>query len=324
MQCRDCEPYLNALADGELSPLVAWRMKQHLKRCPSCAQSYAEILRIGEAAHAWRDATATPVSEPLRSRITGTVADDNPTLAAASGRTTRRKERFMISPIPALAVTVSLCTAVLVGIGVQVAPPKIGTPGIAFAQVESAVAQARTAHIIFRIQPDTVSNAETTVTAYEAWLCADPPAYALVTQATRMVGDANGTLLYIEGQKPMPINSTPVTREAIQKEMLFPGLDVMKDSLPIPHQWGDSTTVKDDKGRAVLQFISEENGIRRVLWADPETRLPVRVEVQMKTIPVPNDSTVAPVSTRFWVEFSYNETPPKGIFDHQATPSKKH
>src|SRR5205823_12593890 len=46
MSCDAARIELKALADGELAPLAAWRVRRHLARCPRCAGEFASLGRV--------------------------------------------------------------------------------------------------------------------------------------------------------------------------------------------------------------------------------------------------------------------------------------
>jgi hypothetical protein len=165
------------------------------------------------------------------------------------------------------------------------------------------------------------------VAAYEVevWVRDNPAAFVVLTPAHRVIGDTKGVTFSMGEMAPTRVTTTPVTREAIWKEILTPDVWIDKQKSDSLHNWGDGTLVRDEKGRQVLQFVSEEGQFRRTLWADTQTRLPVRVEVVMRTDGNSGSSGASEetsVATRFLMEYSFNETPPAGIFDHPIKKGK--
>jgi hypothetical protein len=212
-----------------------------------------------------------------------------------------------------LPITVLLGSA-LVSYGMNTIPSRKDTtpPGkvapVTFTQVQEAVAKVRTAHMVFRMISDDIS---TPVMTYEAWLKADTPAFAVRTPEGRIIGDATGVRQIASGNLPVSLSNNPVTENRIRQEMLFPQFNMRsRDSLD---KWGKCRVETDISGRNLLQFVAEAKGVRRTLWVDPKTRLPLRMNIEMQNDLV-SDTASPQRRNEFHVIYFYDKTLPSGIF----------
>lgn len=325
--CERHEPLLTTLADGELGVVAGWRIRRHLSRCARCAALYAEITRVGDAARAFSECTAVPlpadvtagVHRRLVDRATATPAGG--AVEDVTGPVFAPEEVLMTAPaaayrpifdmiLPPGLRPVAAAAAVLlaaVGIGVNVAGPS--KPRVAFADVRRAVEQVGTAHIRIR-----VLETKEPVQDIDAWLRTDPPGFAMrLPENVRLAGDAQGVTVHTgePGMGPIRVSDEKITREVITGLLLSPaGLlgDKPGEIGGVPAKWGAGRLVPGPDGRPLLRFEANEEGATSVLWADPETQRPVRVEATT------SDGKGDEGPTQVEVTFSYNETPPPGTF----------
>jgi len=86
--CARVRPELKAFADGELSPLVRYRVARHLRVCPACQQ---ELIQMQQLTEELRTDEAPSALEPeLRARILASA----PTDEAAQQREEARRRRI--------------------------------------------------------------------------------------------------------------------------------------------------------------------------------------------------------------------------------------
>lgn len=326
MSCKHGGPRLTALADNELGLLEAWRLRRHLRHCADCAALYTDICRVHQLTQKYR--AETTVSPPL------SIAGWEPLAASQEAATAAsRKERKMLFSLSTPLTRRSLLVAAA-GIGVAVSLgtlPRLGVAKPAFAEVRAAVQQLRYVHLLFYVNaPDAQSDenqdtSEPVVAQTEAamrgetplmnvWLDLPRARYNMEFIAgVRVVGSPQGQFLYPADSAPLRLSEKGVTSESLQREMLSPERlrNAGKKPTDTPEaQWsvGESETIN---GQSLVRFTADDpDGTHRVLWANPETHLPVRFELETPAKPGFPASAM-----KTWGVYQYNETPPAGIFD---------
>ncbi len=331
MTCRHAELQLNALADNELPPWQASRVRRHLAACPACAAQLAEIKRLGASVQAWRN---VPAPSNLGPRIAAALPP------SAAFQTRRRA--FPIRP-----AAVGLAgVAATVAAAVWFLPGQPGQPAIAYADVQRAMQQVQTASWTTH---DSSTDANWRVLGVGPeiviWARRSPPAIARFGQpyGFKSLLDGRGSL-----QRTAQGNYLSLRFGKRGKADLLKEVDEKIRSLTqnpdeeasIPHH----TAVRNPQQRSVLidgrkqilftfdnevvihKFVFRGRTIipeahyfsRNSTWVDPTTRLVVRREIRTW-----GDNTSGQFNTRRIVistNFHYNQAPPPGIFDWSPPP----
>ena len=126
MRCEDFRHLLILADDGELGPLAAWRVRRHLAACPDCAAERAEFARLDARLRAADVANGFGGAH---------LSDSRPAPVAAA----RPRRRLVLGAAASAAALAAL------GAAVVFAPGQIGSPSVAFAQVEEAMGRIRNA-----------------------------------------------------------------------------------------------------------------------------------------------------------------------------------
>ena len=313
MICQHAELQLNALADRELPPWQALRVRRHLAACPACAAEYADIRRLGASVQAWRDVPAPPALGP---RILAALPP------SAAFQTNRRA--FPIRP-----AAVGLAgVAAAVAAAFWFLPGQPGQPTIAFADVVKAMANVKTRSSV----EDTTyfdQNGKVVLHLLERqWIRRNPPAIATINLLKpAQPGETHGEEVLEDGRGLMAV--MPDGGYSLSS----PGQDVAKSisgyielstqTLLVMAQgdarYGKNGLIQGEKtilnGRLALKF-EDTLHIQRptpedehtIVWIDQKTRRLVRLTGETR---VNGKVTMSGSST----DFHYDETPPPGVFD---------
>lgn len=124
---------LDLMADGELRPWNAWRLRRHIAHCPTCAAELAAVQHLTQRARAWRS-----ISVPA-----GLVKHPNTFSTDTQPYTVRRQPA---TPSMRWASIAATAVAVLIGVSLTLSPHShaIGSP---LQQMETAVHQAHSVHM---------------------------------------------------------------------------------------------------------------------------------------------------------------------------------
>lgn len=288
MRCENVSPLLMLAADGSLGPLAAWRLRRHLAVCSVCA--------------AERDAFG---------RLDARLCADDP--AAGFVPVTHRREH---SPLPAPPVVrrrillAGVSAAVVGTVGAIV----VFAPGpIAFAQVQQAMADVRTAEWTqmetwFPSRGDG-ENTGRRVAKTRVRARLDPPALLLETTVRQKINGAEERFTGISLKTPdgfrtyqsrtheivlLPYDLTPHKGAKVTRAGLAAGLrhEILSKLMFTPPTSERKIMCETRKvtlnGKPALQFTfrtepkqnEKEDYVRRTLrlWADPETKRVLRSE----------------------------------------------
>ena len=187
MLCDRAMPLLNRLADGELGPLLAWSVRRHLARCPSCAWRFEEI---GALRHAIRATQPYHRASPaLAARIGATLPREAPPTVGFA------YPGFWRRPLPKMGLGIS---GVLAGVGLTL----LVQTGLSEQQTETIGRAAIAAHTAAMISGHVIDIPTSDRHVVKPWLSArldiSPPAADLAAQGFPLIG---GRLDRIHGHK---------------------------------------------------------------------------------------------------------------------------
>lgn len=286
-----------ALATGGLYGFRAWRLRQHLARCPACRSIWEETRQTLTLVQAYREAS---IPDGLRERIA----------AGLSVTPTRARLPFPWRPLAALGGLAALLLALAL-----LVPGSPGRPMPAFADVEQAMGRIRTAHWVQVWTPYDQDGHPKHPRRTEFWARTEPPAVVCfaLPDATPP-GRERRSLTWF-------ISSDPDPREFLQLIILENTLapDSHKSLFASGIPWeSERATVQ---GRPMEWFHRQTTGQassgtdRESVWADPVTHRIFRSQHQHV-----NRYTGRTWSVETLEGFQYDETPPQGVFDWSPPP----
>lgn len=337
MRCNHAQPEINALIDGELNAWSAARVRQHLKNCPACRADYDAAQRLSAQARAWR---AVNAPAGLETRLAASLMGVSP---PAAGRPRLPHWR----PLAALAGVTA--AAFLIALFV---PGQVGRPRIAFADVQRAMQDIKTAHWM-ETEYTAEGNRRQQRRASDVWARLDPPAEAHrlipaslhnspgeTTDETQSVIDRQGFSSYdVTSHRytriPMPFSPPPKgeadlnrrLRSIVQADLL----------LTVPLSRAETTqghTLKSVTSNITVwhsttrQVMLNDRAVARIdtgahwpggqtntttFFVDPQTRRLVRMEARQTR---PRHPDWLMIRDRY----EYNTTPPPGTFDLTPPP----
>ncbi len=178
MTCEQSQTELNALADGALPPLRAWRVRRHLVHCRACATAYAEIVQMGTEARAWRNA-APPAALAAR------IANALPPQTARMENTAMILERPQHVAIPPrriaarkarIALALAACLAIV--LAVTLWPSKQASLPAAYADTVLAMQRVRSVAWTQTVTNSNPDGSQGIHQVEQTWVRRDPPAIA--------------------------------------------------------------------------------------------------------------------------------------------------
>ncbi len=132
--CPDKEMALQALFDGELDPIAAAEMEEHLRGCAGCRDALARLEAVREAMSG--DAVRYEVPEGLRARIMAETIGTRPSYA----------------PRPSWNWPVSLrdgaIGAIAAGVLAAVVAPQLAAPDLTTALVDGQIRSLQSDHLV--------------------------------------------------------------------------------------------------------------------------------------------------------------------------------
>lgn len=296
MTCNQSQ--LNALADGELDIWAAARLRRHLRTCPACAEEYEAIQNLGIQMQAWHDVTA-PAG--LEARIASVL----PQARAATAR-----RRLAWRPLAAMAVAAMVFAAIALFM-----PGQPGQPAIAFADVEQAMQDIKTAHWVSVWVPYDRGGRAGRSRQTEFWARLHPPAvvrFALPDTTAR--GQTRRPVVWFISSSPDP---APFLLHIISESTLAPDARPGPGISRIPWR-GERTALG---GRPMIRFHRETTGRlssgtdMESVWADPVTHRVIRSEHRYI-----NRYTGRTTSVNTLENFQYDVRAPSGTFDVKPKP----
>ena len=339
MTCQHIEPQLNALADRELNPWQAARVRRHVAACPACAAEYADIQRLDASVQAWRDA---PAPFTLGARIAAAL----PLSAACQTRPRTFPLRPAAVGLAGIAATIAAILWFL--------PGQPGQPTLAYADVERAMQQVQIvswkSHLIVTdANWYPLANQKPAGSGSVTWLRRSPPAIATIGQPDgfRNLEDKRGSLQrtaqgnYVvfpppkQGEKGLADTVESLIKGVTEEPMLptvpHPAYDV---SSRITNRQQQSVMLSGQRrilftyDERIIVYAIMSHGrevfpethlfIHSSTWADPTTHLVTRIETRRwvnyvytkKQFSQPNQRMIYIDS-----DFRYNQVPPPVIFD---------
>lgn len=282
MNCPPIET-LSDLLDGASPTIARWRLRRHLARCADCSRRFAAERRLRDQVRLFAGTVAAPAR--MRASVLNALACQAPA---------RRRRRT--SAVVVMAACVAALTALVV------VRPAAVRPLPAFAQVEQATAQVRTATWTqhFSIYDVPKNTTRRFAIRYAARLF-NPPALRQDFGGTVILLDAKrltvrrepGLTTYAMPQRPWesfivfgpPEQPAGALRKHILEKLLAPAASAAHS----PRGWRVSR--ERLAGRSLVRFDSGTKsgghaatranrlirpGYRCVVWADPETQRAVR------------------------------------------------
>jgi len=329
MTCDQVQPLLEAFTDRTLGRGTAWRVRRHLAACPACASELAGTRLLNSRVRLWRDVSA-PAG--LQSRIAAALPSSPPVAVPRRPLVVRRAALGLAGAAAASAAFFWLV------------PGQPGQPTIAYADVEQAMQQVRTAtwEETMMFYDRAGHPVKRSASHFTKWVRRSPPALASLGQFQDL-SDARGELLrispnhYATFQSHVRRGGSIATMvEATIREITQPqigggllgavGTNQIKFS---PTQ--QKHTMLD--GQDCILFTRDQEIVAAPrhgpdahyffhikAWADPITRRVVRIEQHSHE----GQDKAGPdfmVLTRS--NFSYNQSPPPGVFDWSPPPGAK-
>ena len=323
MICRHAEPQLNALADHELPPWQAARVRRHLAVCPACTAEYAEIQRLDRTVQAWHD---VPAPSTLGPRILAAL----PPFAVFH----TRRRAFPVRPAAVgLAGIAAAVAAVL-----WFLPGQPGQPTLAYADVEQAMEQvqtvswATTTHTRFVGRTGRQSETDSTM---RSWLRRRPAAIVTFQQPNGYprgiwsLEDGRGQMTRYDNSYQVhkaDVDMKQLVEQQIQSMTQAPTETIQSKpsgathAATAPLQEHETTL----NGRTQILFIRDYNcvttptpapakmlHISENTWVDPTTHRVTQIEIDN----VGGFMGPGWHSSSVENDFQYNQTPPPGVFD---------
>ncbi len=343
MTCEQTQTELNALADGALPPLRAWRVRRHLAQCRDCAAAYAEIVQLGTEARAWRNA-APPAA--LQSRIalalplqtarmeaTPMILEHPQPVAVPPRRFVARKAR--------IALALAACLAVV--LAVTLWPSKQAPLPPAYADTVLAMQRVRS---VAWTQTITVYNPDGSTQMHQVrqvWVRRDPPAIATVVPpdpTTQSISGGYWELLDAQGSHRTNMDDGKTIIRPLQKPIADEVRDTLKGLTSFNAQknnplFKDGSFVVSNQtpwkqeqvtlnSQALLRFrkditatfpvgaihrIQEPLIFHKTVWVDPQTQRVQQGEWQVR------NSKVGGFDVNTY-HFVYDQPTPAGVFDN--------
>lgn len=336
MNCPQAELQLNALADHELPPWQALRVRRHVAACPACAAEYADIQRFDASVQAGRD---IPTPFTLGPRIAALLPP------SAAFQTSRRT-----FPIRPAAVGLAGVTAAVAAV-FWFLPGQPGEPTIAYADVVKAMANVK---IMGLTKEDTNYYANGKIFHHhteETWVRVNPPMVATIRFPTvthpfreQLLETANGTtVMDQDGNYYITDNIHKVADDVNYEishyaqswdELATPGNNDpfgTKGSAKIL-VW-ERTTLH---GQPVVKFMRSSSGMDLYPAVHPGLLPQQNVVVDSnvafwissrthRILQYENDTTAhgKPDFNLKWYNISYDQMPPPGIFVNFPPPGAK-
>ena len=346
-------PLLNALADGELPPWTAARVRRHLKTCETCRAEHDALVALGARARAWRDIGHAPAA--LETRLTDAYArmtqtkEENPMPAAAESPI-----HVAPPPRPGRALRPALvgagALAALLAAAALFLPGSPGRPTVAFADVQRAMAGLADVSWTQTQQRYDLQGHLTLQNTQQFWVRRDRPAIAEQDSAstisqipggeyagpTWMVSDAHGLINAHPRQGMYYLHPAEPIARRVQSTL---------DGLTASPGSGDSWKAEQATllGRPALVFRQHIHGLTdgdgperhtvdgdETFWADPHTLRVLRHRSDLvwgsfrvvtdggQTVTLPAEHIVIDAAG-----FQYDTPAPVGVFD-LAPPSDAH
>ncbi|MHC4173139.1 MAG: zf-HC2 domain-containing protein [Planctomycetota bacterium] len=274
MNCAECKEILVAYLEGLLAEPQKQAVAEHLKDCSACQAEVKQLTSLRDRlVNNGRTVAQSDLEDDVLNRI---VREQNVRLKAADKAAAGLKLRRLImkSPITRMAAAAMIIIAVLIGIH------QFGSGTVTFADVIEPILNAKT--MIFDVfigdeETGTAMN-ETIVGQKIRRTISNMPGMTMIIdpESSRMLvlNDTDNSAGYVD------IQGTVKERHQSYVEFLRQVITKLKDN----HQELGEQEI-DGRKAIVFEAQGQNEGVK--IWADPETALPIRIELtlgQMSTI----------------------------------------
>jgi outer membrane lipoprotein-sorting protein len=313
MNCESAMNALDALADGELRGVSAWRTQRHLAKCANCRQALDETRRIAKAARAWRTAEASSEwRETMKKSFSlcggganAALADEEQADARPSALMLQRENRRELRRVSwAVAVL-----AVSGGAAVLLRPPS------AYAQIQRAahaMTKLKSAHVVYW---HLMGYGDRKVTL-EAWY--SQPNRTWMKDGDRLtVSDGEKVWRYREG------SAFVVQQPITDQERFVNWWEKFNPENQVRDMGGDPSRLQDlgvqeigGESLHALRLLGPTRDERETWWVDPKTNLVRRFSQEQHR----GSSWVTKAES---VKIEYDAEPPADVFAFSPQPGTK-
>jgi hypothetical protein len=269
MNCAECKELLVEYIEGLLAESDKKAVASHLKDCPACQTEHAELTALrGRLVNNGRtvaqsDLENDVMNQIVRERRIGLKA------AAKAGLGLRLRRIIMKSPITRMAAAAAIIIVALVGVNSLLGPT------VTFADVVEPILNART--IIFDI---IVGDEETSPLMHEI---------VVGSRIRRTISNIENTvqIIDLEGGKMLVLNTEEKQAiytdiEGFVQEGTRDYVDFLRKVIINLQDDPDIEELGEQQldGQRAIAFAARGPNEEVKIWADPETAVPIRVELQ--------------------------------------------
>jgi hypothetical protein len=267
MKCAECKEILVAYLEGLLAEDQKHAVTEHLKDCHSCQAEVKQLTNLQERLIGnGKAATQSDLENEVLNRI---IREQKVRLKAAEQAAHGLKLRRLIMKSPITRVAVAAAVIIVAAIGIY----SISAPSITFADVIEPILTART--LILDI---IVGDEETGPVIHETIL--DSRVRRVISTQEHIVNifdteSAKMLTLHTEDKTALYTDIKGDLQENTQNYLVFL-LKFIPDLKNNPGFKARELGEKEINGQKVIGFATDEFTV----WADPETALPVRIEIE--------------------------------------------
>ena len=266
MNCAECKEILVAYLEGLLAEEQKHAVAEHLKDCHSCQAELKQLSELQERLLSNGKAAAqSDLENEVLNRI---VREQNVRLKAAEKATTGLKLRRLIMKNPVTRIAVAAAVIIVAVIGVSY----ITTPSITFADVIGPILNARIMVFDFLI-----GDEETSPTIRETFMGRLVRRTMSNVPGMTMIIDSENAKMLVLTDEDKSATYVDIQGELGDRTKSYVGAmrKIIADLKDNHKELGE----QELNGQKTIVF--EAGGSNEVVkvWADPETALPVRIEL---------------------------------------------
>ncbi len=271
MNCEVCKESLVAYLEGLLAEDQKLAVTEHLKDCHSCQAELKQLTNLQERLVSnGRAAAQSDLENEVLNRI---IREQNVRLKAAETGTAGLKLRRLIMKNSITRMAVAAAVIVVAAIGIL----SISQPSITFADVIEPILTART--LILDV---IVGDEDTGPVIHETIV--DSRVRRVISVQEHLVNifdteSAKMLTLHTEGKTAVYTDIAGQLQENTQNYLVFL-LKFIPDVKNNPDFRAKELGEKEIDGKKVIGFATDE----LTVWADAETALPVRIEIESTPI----------------------------------------
>ena len=268
MKCVECKEILVAYLEGLLAEDQKHAVTEHLKDCHSCQAEVKQLTNLQERLVSnGKAATQSDLENEVLNRI---IREQKVRLKAAEKATEGLKIRRLIMKSSVTKVAVAAAVIIVAVIGVH----SISAPSITFAQVIEPILNART--MIF----DVIIGDEATGTAMNETIVGQKVRRTISNMpGMTMIIDLDGSKMLVLNDADnsagyVDISGTVGDRHQSYIKFLRQVITKLKDN-------HENLGEQEIDGQKTIGFTAKGPNEEIKIWADPETALPIRIELTL-------------------------------------------